>query len=299
MIVNKSIKGDFFYFNKIVKDFTMESKVKAHYNSENLTDRIRQAIIDAGKDPFDLQINELAGIDQLHTGGIKASLELLNHISFPGNAFLLDAGCGIGGSSRLLAKQLNCKVVGIDLADEFIGAANFLNHATHLEKQVRFQQGSVLDLPFDNDTFDGVICQHILMNILDKSGAIKEFYRVLKPGGKLVLHEITKGDSDTIQYPVPWASQESISFLKSWEYQSKLLSSLGLLSILEEDKSNEALAWWKKVSSFAKKKTKPNPLNPGLIFGSNSKSFGKNMVSNFENNAICLIEAVYKKVSSA
>ncbi len=273
----------------------MESKVKEHYNSKNLTDRIRQAIINADKDPSDLLINDLAGIDQLHTGGARTSLDLLNHVSFPENAFILDAGCGIGGSSRLLGKLFNCKVIGVDLADEFINAAIFLTRATHFEKQIRFQQGSVLNLPFNENKFDGILCQHILMNIEDKIGAVKEFYRVLKPGGKLIIHEIAKGSNDLMQYPVPWASKNTISFLTSWEYQSKLLSTTGFLSIFEEDKSNEALVWWEKVSAFAKKKAKSNPLNPGLIFGTNAKFFGKNMATNFQNHAICLMEAVYKK----
>jgi sarcosine/dimethylglycine N-methyltransferase len=278
----------------------MESKVIEHYNSENLTDRIRQAIIDAGKDPSDLQIKDLAGIDQLHTGGAKASLELLNHVTFPENAFILDAGCGIGGSSRLLSKQLSCKIIGVDLADEFIGAANYLTRATHFEKQVKFQQGSVLDLPFDKGTFDGVLCQHILMNIEDKACAIKEFHRILKPGGKLVLHEITKGKSKKVQYPVPWAAQESISFLKSWDFLKNILLNQGFQSVTEKDKSQDAMTWWEKVNTLSKKMTRPvNPLNPSLIFGTNSKFFGKNMTSNFQNHTICLIEAVYKKGSDA
>ncbi len=274
----------------------MESKVIEHYNSENLTDRIRQAIIDAGKDPSDLQIKDLAGIDQLHTGGAKASLDLFDHVSFPEKAIIFDAGCGIGGSSRLLSKQLNCKFIGVDLADEFVNAANFLTRATHLEKQVKFQQGSVLDLPFDTDTFDGVLCQHILMNISDKALAIKEFYRILKPGGKLVLHEITKGESDNIQFPVPWAAQESISFLEPWDSLKDILLNQGFQCLIEKDKSQDAMTWWEKVNAFSKKKSQGvNPLNPGLIFGTNSKFFGKNMAANFRNQSICLIEAVYKK----
>ncbi len=134
------------------------------------------------------------------------------------------------------------------------------------------------------------------MNISDKPGAIKEFYRILKPGGKLVLHEITKGDNDTIQYPVPWASQESISFLKPWMLLKDILINQGFNCLIKKDKSQDAMDWWQKVNSFSQKKTQPvNPLNSGLIFGRNSKFFGKNMASNFEKKSICLIEAVYKK----
>jgi len=176
----------------------MESQVQAHYNSENLTENIKNALIMAGKDLSCLNPKEIGIIDQLHTGGARASIKLFKAAKLMPEELVLDAGCGIGGSSRLMADKFQCNVTGIDLAQKFIEAARFLTKATGFEERTAFKQGSILEMTFKDNTFDTVLCQHVLMNIEDKIKAIKEFYRVLKPGGKLILHEVTKGNN--LQY---------------------------------------------------------------------------------------------------
>ncbi|SDU11206.1 class I SAM-dependent methyltransferase [Desulfobacula phenolica] len=274
----------------------MESNIKDHYNSDNLTQKIETALIKAKKKLSPIGLKELSPIDQLHTGGARATIDLFKKASLNSNALLLDAGCGIGGSSRLLAQQFNCRVIGVDLADQFINAANFLTRITGLENSVSFQQGSVLDLPFEDSTFDVVLCQHLLMNIENKSTVIKEFSRVLKQDGKLILHEITKGENDTLLYPVPWAGKASISFLESRDIIFAMLEKHGFKTRLSSDETLAAESWWEKVKAVSPRKTPlPEALSPGIIFGDNAKLFGKNMLANFKNNAICLVEAVLKK----
>ncbi|WP_041279236.1 class I SAM-dependent methyltransferase [Desulfobacula toluolica] len=274
----------------------MESNIKDHYNSDNLTQKIETALIKAKKELSPIGLKELSPIDQLHTGGARATIDLFKKASLNSNALLLDAGCGIGGSSRLLAQQFNCRVIGVDLADQFINAANFLTRITGLENSVSFQQGSVLDLPFEDSTFDVVLCQHLLMNIENKSTVIKEFSRVLKQDGKLILHEITKGENDTLLYPVPWAGKASISFLESRDIIFAMLEKHGFKTRLYSDETLAAESWWEKVKAVSPRKTPlPESLSPGIIFGDNAKLFGKNMLANFKNNAICLVEAVLKK----
>jgi SAM-dependent methyltransferase len=274
----------------------MEPNVKDHYNSDNLTENIKTALAKAGKNLSSLELKDLSPIDQLHTGGARASMELLKKIQLPSDALVLDAGCGIGGSSRLLARQFKARVIGIDLADKFIKAATFLTQCTKLEKTTTFQQGSILDMPFEDNTFDGILCQHVLMNIENKSVAVKEFFRVLKPEGKLILHEITKGKNNALLLPVPWAGNPDISFLEPWETLSAILEKNGFEQKFYSDETHAACKWWQKVKAGSrKKKSVPNPLGPDLIFGSNAKFFGENMHANFKNNAICLVEAVLKK----
>jgi ubiquinone/menaquinone biosynthesis C-methylase UbiE len=285
----------------------MESSVKDHYNSENLTQNIKAALIKAGKDLSNLEIRDLSPIDQLHTGGALASIELFKKTDSLSGKKVLDAGCGIGGSSRLLAKNFNCSVTGIDLADKFIEAADFLTRCTKLEDKVTFQQGSVLKLPFEDNTFDAILCQHILMNIENKEGAIKEFARVLKPEGNLILHEVSKGENQTLLFPVPWADKPSISFLEPWDKTLESMEKHGFQTSFYSDGTKAAYQWWEKVNAFSRKQTDkkaspgkskakaPGTLNPGLIFGVSAKSFGENMYTNFKNNSVCLIEAVMKK----
>jgi len=274
----------------------MESQIKNHYNSDNLTQNIKAALIKAGKNISSLKPKDLSAIDQLHTGGAIASIELLKRINFSSDALVLDAGCGIGGSSRLIAEQFNCRVIGIDLADKFINAANYLTKCTAQKDLVSFQQGSILDLPFEENTFDAILCQHVLMNIKDKSKTIREFFRVLKPGGNLILHEITKGENHSVLFPVPWASSPAISFLESWNFLAGILEEQGFKTSSYSDKTSEACSWWEKVKAVSEKRNLPaKGLGPGLVFGSNARFFGKNMHANFKNNCLCLVEAVLKK----
>jgi len=273
----------------------MESQVKNHYNSDNLTENIKNALIRAGKDLSSLDPKDISIIDQLHVGGAPASIKLLKKAGLDGG-LVLDAGCGIGGSSRLMAQLFNCRVTGVDLAQKFIEAADFLAQCTGLENKTRFQQGSILELDFADNTFDAVLCQHVLMNIEDKAVAVKEFFRVLKPGGKLILHEVTKGSDAKVEFPVPWASKSSISFLQPWDTLAEILETWGFKTLIYSDESHAALSWQEMAKKAAQKRVfNTQDLSPGLVFGDNAQFFPANMYNNLKNNAICLIESVQEK----
>ncbi len=274
----------------------MESQVKDHYNSDNLTENIKTALIKAGKDISCLDPKDIGIIDQLHVGGAPASIKLLKKTRLDADAFVLDAGCGIGGSSRLMAEQFNCRVIGVDLAQRFIEAADFLTKCTRLDNKASFKQGSVLELEFADNIFDAVLCQHVLMNIIDKTAAVKEFFRVLKPGGKLIMHEVTKGNDVKIEFPVPWASQPAISFLQPWDALSGILETQGFKTVIYSDESDAALSWQEKAAKAAQKRVfTTQGLGPGLVFGTNAQLFPKNMYHNLKKNAVCLIESVQEK----
>ena len=274
----------------------MEAQVQDHYNSDNLTENIKNALIRAGKDLARLDPKDIGIIDQLHTGGAPASIKLLKKAELGPDEFVLDAGCGIGGSSRLIAGQFNCRAIGVDLAQKFIEAANFLNKCTGLEDKVKFQQGSILNLEFQDNTFDAVLCQHVLMNIEDKNAVINEFYRVLKPGGKLILHEVTKGSNDDFYFPVPWASKSSISFLQPWNTLADILDNQGLKTLTYSDESETSFALWERVKKATEKRVfNTIDLGSGLVFGENARFFGENMYKNLKENSVCLIESIQEK----
>jgi ubiquinone/menaquinone biosynthesis C-methylase UbiE len=274
----------------------MESQVKDHYNSDNLTENIKTALIKAGKNLSSLNPKEIGIIDQLHIGGAPASIKLFKKAGLKSGELVLDAGCGVGGSARLMAEQFNCKVTGIDLAQKFIEAAKFLTQCTSFENNAEFKQGSILKMDFDDNTFDAVLCQHVLMNIEDKTAACKEFYRVLKPGGKLILHEVTKGNNIKLHFPVPWASKPSISFLEPWRMLSDILDIQGFQTKLYSDESDTALFWQERAKTAVQKTGfNTRKLGPGLVFGDNAQFFANNMYKNLKENAIHVIESVLEK----
>ena len=110
------------------------------------------------------------------------------------------------------------------------------------------------------------------------------------------MHEITKGKNDTIRFPVPWADKSSISFLEQWDIIKVMYQQAGFKKLYYSDETIAAGKLWNKIIDRSKKDSSPpNPLNHSLVFGDNAKYFGKNMLSNFKNNSICLVEAILEK----
>ena len=99
------------------------------------------------------------------------------------NPKILDAGCGSGRDSATLT-NLGAEVTGIDLSRGLIDIAK------HKRPGITFIEGSFLDIPYENETFDGVWSHASVVHldtIEDVKRALNEFHRVLKPGGQLYL----------------------------------------------------------------------------------------------------------------
>lgn len=96
---------------------------------------------------------------------------------------VLDAGCGEGYLARTLADR-GADVTGVDVSQGLIDAAS--SHPSSTDKTT-FVRASVDDLPFDDDAFDLIVCNHLFSHLHDPTGALNEFSRVLKSGGRLVL----------------------------------------------------------------------------------------------------------------
>ena len=83
----------------------MNDSAKAHYTCPNLGSKIRRGIEKVGKNPEQITLRDLAPVDQLHTGAAPATIELVEKAGLEKGMTVLDAGCGIGGTSRLLAQH--------------------------------------------------------------------------------------------------------------------------------------------------------------------------------------------------
>lgn len=99
---------------------------------------------------------------------------------------ILDAGCGIGGSTLYLAQKFGARVTGITLSPRQASRAREKANATNLNS-VTFQVANALETPFAADTFDLVWSLESGEHMPDKTQFLQECYRVLKPGGKLML----------------------------------------------------------------------------------------------------------------
>jgi hypothetical protein len=101
---------------------------------------------------------------------------------------VLDAGCGVGYGAEMIARAGASRVVGIDLAPEAIAAAS-----ERVGEMADFQVGDVQDLPFDEGSFDLVVCFEVLEHLEDPEPAITALKDVLREGGLLIVSSPNRG----------------------------------------------------------------------------------------------------------
>jgi sarcosine/dimethylglycine N-methyltransferase len=143
--------------------------VRDHYGATGLTERLKAALAVLGPEDQRLAPQQLGALDQFHTRGLAATAELATMTGITADTSVLDVGSGVGGPARFLAATYGCRVVGIDLSQSFVDAANYLNERTGQTERVSFQTASALDLPFEEGRFDAVLLQHVAMNIADRA----------------------------------------------------------------------------------------------------------------------------------
>ncbi|AEH06086.1 class I SAM-dependent methyltransferase [Methanothermococcus okinawensis] len=127
-----------------------------------------------------------------HSGFVDIWRTVLSE-TFKGKMKILDVGCGTGFLSLILA-ELGHEVVGIDLSEGMLSKAE--KKAGDLGLNIDFIIGDAENLPFDDGSFDIVVERHILWTLPNPDKAIKEWSRVIKNEGKLILIESEKKEEN-------------------------------------------------------------------------------------------------------
>ncbi|RKN55074.1 class I SAM-dependent methyltransferase [Streptomyces klenkii] len=104
----------------------------------------------------------------------------------PAPADVLDAGCGTGSLTQLLA-EAGHRVTGVDLAPRMTGQARRKLAAAGLS--ARLLTGDAADPPTGQDRFDALLCRHLLWTLPDPHAALRTWAGLLRPGGRLILVE--------------------------------------------------------------------------------------------------------------
>jgi len=219
------------------------TNLAAHYSAPDIEARILAGLRAAGLDPAQrLSPDELGALDHFHTGGLRASRELLEVAGIRAGDRVLDIGAGLAGSARLIASITGCRVDCVEMSSDYCAGAALLNRLTGLDDQIAVHQASALDLPFPAHSFDAVWIQNVGMNIADKQRLYEEIARVLRPGGRYVFQEMIAGEAGPPRFPLPWASDPADNFLISVDEMRSLLDACGFVPELFEDTSDAHLS---------------------------------------------------------
>ena len=272
----------------------VETQVSSHYTHGDLLNAIDAALAKAGKNPATPRLEDLAPVDEFHVRGRDATAELGAHLGLRPDHAVLDVGSGLGGASRQFASVYKCKVIGIDLTDEYCWVATELASRVGLSDRVQYRQGSALTMPFADGSFDIAYTQHVAMNIVDKAALYREIARVLKPSGKFGIYDLLQGEGGGVLFPVPWAQDASTSFLASPGEMRTLLSEASFDITGWNDTSEIGKEWFKALNKRLVE-SGPSPLGFQVLLGADFGAMAKNQVRNLVEDRIRPTEIICVK----
>jgi sarcosine/dimethylglycine N-methyltransferase len=264
----------------------MRTTIDSPYTTGQARADIERALTAAGKDIHTLQASDLAMLEDFHSLGRLATAAVVDLAEIGEGDRVLDAGTGIGGTARLIAAERGARVTAVDITPEYCDVAEWLNQAVGLADLIEVRTADVTELPFDDASFDVVVSQHVQMNIADKRRLYAEARRVLVPGGRLALWDVTAGPGGPLHLPVPWATSAEQSHLVTSDRLAELLREAGFATAHWNDLSEPA---GNAVRQFLAGQQQPLGLH---VFVPDFHAKATNLVRNVTENRARLIQAV-------
>jgi sarcosine/dimethylglycine N-methyltransferase len=266
--------------------------VRDHYGATGLTERLKIALTAFGPEEQRLAPEQLASLDQFHTRGLAATVELAKLAGITAGMSVLDVGSGVGGPARFLAATYGCQVTGVDLSEPFVDAARHLTERTGQSRQVSFETASALELPFGDGRFDIVLLQHVAMNIADRARLYREIRRMLKSGGRFATFDVVLNGGDP-HYPVPWARTPATSFLLTPAATREVIEPAGFRMLAWQDDTEAAKAWFAQMRESG---PPPSP-NLGVVMGPDFAQLTANLGRNLMEGRLGILTAVFEAAS--
>lgn len=265
-----------------------------HYHQEDLYEKIVDAYEAIGKPRHQLSRQDLALVDELHVRGAAVSQELALAAAIAPGETVLDAGCGIGGASRMLADAFKAQVTGVDLTPGYIRTAQLLSKLTTPHSQPNFILGDVTALHFADEQFEVAWTQHVQMNISDKKSFYRQILRVLKHGGRFIYYDIFSSEQVSLQYPLPWASTPEISFLISHNEVENILTELGFEKRHTKDETEAGIEFLDKMVEKINAEGLP-PVGLHLLLGPNALEKITNLLNGLRAKHLSLFSGLWIK----
>lgn len=163
-------------------------------------------------------------------------------VALSADSRVLEVACGVGAAARHLAERFGCHVTATNISERQLEIGREMTVAAGLSDRVAFEPADFQDLSYSDAAFDLWWCQESLLHADDKVRVLREARRVLKPGGQMVLSDVTvpawvdAADRariyERVQSPGMWAAED---------YQ-RALEDLGVTVLAHHDWSHHVAA---------------------------------------------------------
>jgi ubiquinone/menaquinone biosynthesis C-methylase UbiE len=193
---------------------------------------------------------EWATTDQNHVGGIGFVVELAKAARINSATRVVDLGCGLGGSMRVLSYLYGCKTVGYDISEERVADARDLTHLVNLDDFVEFKHADLMTCEVSSGQFDVIWGQSSWTHMQQKGKFLKRWAGTLKSGGMIAFEDLYLRRNAEVGNEETLAGFEADSMSKVVELQKwkQILTNCSFSITTEEDLSHELLKEERKLT---------------------------------------------------
>lgn len=201
--------------------------------------------------------------DQNHLGGMAFTRQLAEGADISDASRVLDLGCGLGGSARVLAWLFGCRVQGIDLSAQRIGDARDLTELVGLSDLVAFECADVMSVRPSEETADVLWGQGAWSHLEDKGTFLQKWSKALMPSGRIGLEDVC-----LLRQPVDAVERDLLRSLEDhWtsylieldgaDGWLRLLAQAGFAARIVDDRSGDLLEHFVGLKNSAHQLTEP------------------------------------------
>jgi ubiquinone/menaquinone biosynthesis C-methylase UbiE len=130
----------------------------------------------------------------LHPRSKDMLLDMVTGAGLPPEPKIIDVGCGYGYWSCQLAQRLGAQILAIDIVPACVAGTIERVKTAGLRNRIVVQQGSIHHIAADSESYDAVWCTDMLAHVSDLVPALQECYRVLRPGGAMLVFQTFAGE---------------------------------------------------------------------------------------------------------
>ena len=191
--------------------------------------------------------------ESLHPGGAALTRRLADALQLRSGQRVLDVASGRGTTALLLAREYAVAVDGVDLSDASVREATAAARSASRPATVAFHLADAEHLPFEDETFDALVCECSWCLFPDKERAATEFARVLRPGGRVGIADVTVGQAglpDGLAELPAWIA--CLAGARTTDGYVGLLTAAGLTAELVEDHSDALAALVARIQARLK-----------------------------------------------
>lgn len=194
-----------------------------------------------------------ATTDQNHVGGLGFVVALATAAAISRSTRVVDLGCGLGGSMRVLSYLYGCKTMGYDVSGDRIDEAIELTHLVGLQHLVEFKQADLMTCEVPDGQFDLIWGQSSWTHLQYKDEFVRKWSAALKPGGTIAFEDLClrrnpRGRTEEALARFEADSMSRVVELRKWK---QILLDCSFTVTVEEDLTPELINEERKLTRAA------------------------------------------------